>query len=195
MPESSHPLASGSIDHEDWQTVLIPEKSLTCGRSTTVSVAELTVLGNMQMNGTLNPTIQIWRQSNKDNNQKEYSLRGRMIDLRLNSNKCKLIQENQMPTHTRSAAEIFQCTITVNFDKDLTIQRRDILGIKLPPKPYTTFEILFNFNNSNPSNYVFPGNYSRPHTLNQMNSTEILDVEPQLKMLINNPGEYSNSIN
>lgn len=43
-----------------------------------VSVAELKVVGNMQMNGTMNPTIQIWRQStnylNESNNHAVYFL-------------------------------------------------------------------------------------------------------------------------
>ena len=197
MPENSQPLARSNGGTDGWQTILIPEISLTCGMSkTTVSIAELTVLGDMKMNGTLNPTIQIWRQSNEDNNQ--YSFGGnRMIDLRLNSDtECKLIQENQVGAlRTESAATIFQCTVTVNFDKDLKIQRRDILGIGLPPKPDTTFEILFNFNNSNLSNYVFPGKYSHPHTLNlnSMNFTDsefLLNQQPQINIILKkNPGK------
>ena len=195
MPANSQPLANGVID--GWQTILIPELSLMCGMSkTTVSIAELTVLGNMQMNGTLNPTIQIWRQSNKDKNR--YSLRG--DDLRLYSNECKLIQarnEAQLPeadiesvssadANGNSAAK-FRCKL--NFTKDLRVQSKYILGIELPPKQTTMFEILFK--DSTWRNYyitILPGRYSSQHTVNLTNFTDIFQ-QPQINLKFKNPGK------
>ena len=183
MPANSQPVANGIID--GWQTILIPELSLMCSMSKTfnVSVAELTVLGNVQMNGTINPTIQLWRQSDMDNNQ--YSLLGNhMIDLRLNSDECKLIPENetQMPDKEFVSGADAKCKKFTT--KDLRVQSKYILGIELPPKQTTTFEILFK--KSTQRNYLLPGRYSSPHTVNLSNFTDILQ-QPQInfKLVIN----------
>ena len=207
MPANSHPQANGYID--GWQTILIPKISLTCGMlKTIVSVAELTVVGNVQ-NGTLNPTIQLWRwrQSEIDKNQLYNLQRYNMIELRIKSEECKMIPENeanQVPgmdsasgaiassaldeSYAQSAADVFRCI--VNFSEYLTVYHRDILGIELPPKQNTTFEILF-FKNSTLRNRIFSGNYyeTRPHFLNLINSTNILQ-QPQIKLRLKHPGKY-----
>ena len=165
MPANSQPLANGVID--GWQTILIPELSLMCGMSkTTVSIAELTVLGNMQMNGTLNPTIQIWRQSNEDKNR--YSLRD--DDLRLYSNECKLIQGNEAQfsgmvlsstraNANRQSATKFRCELKFTKDLSVNVNSKYILGIELPPKQTTMFEILLK--NSTQRNYYIYNNITR----------------------------------
>ena len=204
MPANSHPQANGDID--SWQTILILKISLTCGMSeTVVSAAELTVVGNVQMNGTLNPTIQLWQWSKQSNSW----WRRKMIKLRINSEECKMIPENevnQMPgmdptsganlkassaadSYTQSTADVFRCT--VNFNEDLIVQSKDILGIELPPKQNTTFEIFF-IENSTRRNYIilFSNYYeTRPRTLNLINSTDTLQ-QPQINLRLKHPGKY-----
>lgn len=102
---------------------------------------------------------------------------------------CKLIAKNeaQVPDEAfvsgadanGQSAAVFRCT---NFNKNLAVKNKDILGIKLPPKQDTTFEILFK--NSTQSNYVFPGKYSHPHTVDLTSSTDILQ-QPQITLVIN----------
>ena len=209
MPENSHPRARANGGTDCWQTILIPEISLTCDMfKTIVSVAELTVVGNVQ-NGTLNPTIQLWQWLNNGNNQLNSLWRRKMIELKINSEECKMIPENeanrvpgmdsassaisfsaQDESYTHSAADVFRCI--VNFSEYLTVYRRDILGIELPPKQNTTFEILYLKNSTRRNRIIlFSGNYyeTRPHILYRTNSTDTLQ-QPQINLRLKHPGKY-----
>ena len=175
-PEESLPLDGR---RRQWQTILIPKMRFTC--DDTISIAELTVVGKLIENGTSNPTLQLWRQRNE-----RYRLRrGSSNMIELNPIECECC--SRLNVSESEELDLVQCTFPRTNTNDIQVQPGDIIGIEIPPKANTSFEIYFS--NSTATNLLFfQGQYTaRNNDNNRVSLSENnmnISKQPQIKLKI-----------
>ena len=174
-PEESLPLDGR---RRKWQTILIPKMRFTC--DDTISIAELTVVGKLIKNGTSNPTLQLWRQRNT---RLRYRLRrGSSNMIELNPVECECC--SRLNVSESEELDLVQCTFPGTITDDIQVQAGDIIGIEIPPKADTSFEIYFS--NSTEVNLLFFRRQYTPGdniTLSD-NNMIVSNKQPQIKLEI-----------
>ena len=147
-------------------TRLIPDMKFTCSGT----IVRVRVAGEQQGgNQKLMMTIQIWRK-NITRPGWYYDKIGDIV-LPLMCERTTLTLPNRCGM-LQTCNNIRQCTLKMS--ENISVESGDILGIKLPPRDHTSFELYFK--NSMVSNYIFQHN--SPSTINLGDKINKIAVQP-----------------
>ena len=151
---------------------LIPEMTFTCNGT----IVGFTVAGRQWTEGSVDPIVQIWRQNSSQN----IYYRTSVDEIVVNKETCG--ETSTVSQGSSDNDQVWYCNL--NATNRVPVQAGDILGLLLPPRNDSSFQLSFARVSRGPTNYVFEDQEVQAVDLCNKTGTKLNQEQPQIAVQV-----------